>query len=419
MNINVDPKWTLFEAIDAAWEAYSGAGPQYGTTNRIRVLEQWGNLVGKETASSQLKEAIEGYPNIQEASNGLSLTVHALQKLKKSFAMMPETGVIPSHSRLDSFLNSIPSFGNLPELNLGIHFAPTFAKFLGYQPCELHFQYPIKELARYAYLDCVLMSVEEQLPEILFEFRRGEIESAIDHIQHFQSQIPTANAIVVSNEHLVIIVRNMVHRYNLGSVTESEADEMLRLLSRVNKKEGGVNSSQENPESGAVVLSKMIENVENATTNDQKKRTLEDLGRAIFACHQDILVKFTNLRTKSSEIDIVCEHFHRGKNCFLDDFGRYFIVECKNWNKPAGVVEIRDFIGKLSKTRVRLGIVLSKNGITGEANGGDALREIHAAYDREGLVIVTLTLADIKGITELVQILKIVEDKIDILRFDI
>ncbi|WP_434683543.1 hypothetical protein [Pseudanabaena minima] len=62
MKIIVNPLWSFMEALDAAWKAYSG-GQELGTTNRIRVLEQWANVVGCSRAVTELEETLAAYSN--------------------------------------------------------------------------------------------------------------------------------------------------------------------------------------------------------------------------------------------------------------------------------------------------------------------------------------------------------------------
>ena len=60
MKIIVDPRWSFIESLEAAWDAYRG-GRQFGTPNRIRVLEQWANVVGCQRAVTELETVIEIY----------------------------------------------------------------------------------------------------------------------------------------------------------------------------------------------------------------------------------------------------------------------------------------------------------------------------------------------------------------------
>jgi len=44
----VDPKWTFKEALNEAWKNYSGG--IYSAAGRVRILTQWGNVVGRQRA---------------------------------------------------------------------------------------------------------------------------------------------------------------------------------------------------------------------------------------------------------------------------------------------------------------------------------------------------------------------------------
>lgn len=101
MKIVVQPYWSFMNALEAAWEAYSG-GQEYGVTNRIRVLEQWANVVGRERAVSELEKVLSQYATIVEATERLGLSKYTINKLKSSFAEMPEATPFMSQSDLVS-----------------------------------------------------------------------------------------------------------------------------------------------------------------------------------------------------------------------------------------------------------------------------------------------------------------------------
>ena len=79
---------------------------------------------------------------------------------------------------------------------------------------------------------------------------------------------------------------------------------------------------------------------------------------------------------------------------------------------------MRDFIGKMLKSRTRLGILFAKNGITGEGTGLDALREIQSAYDRDGIFLLVLSLSDLGEIKNGGDFIALLDLKSDKLRFD-
>lgn len=122
--------------------------------------------------------------------------------------------------------------------------------------------------------------------------------------------------------------------------------------------------------------------------------------------------------TKSAEIDLVVEQ--RGPvPTALSGFGRYALVECKHWNKPVDAKHIRDFIVKMQRARIRLGIVVSMRGVTGEQQGTDALREIERAYEKDQPAIVVISQEDFRACTDPSKFLALVDERIDRLRFDL
>ncbi|MCP4398818.1 MAG: hypothetical protein GY801_16160 [bacterium] len=96
MKIIIDPQWSFINALDAAWDAYPG-GRELGVPNRIRVLEQWANVVGCERAISEFETVLKEHRTLGEASEHLGLSLYAIKKLRKRFGEMP--AVTPFTSR--------------------------------------------------------------------------------------------------------------------------------------------------------------------------------------------------------------------------------------------------------------------------------------------------------------------------------
>lgn len=141
----------------------------------------------------------------------------------------------------------------------------------------------------------------------------------------------------------------------------------------------------------------LIKFVEEAKTKNNKKKTLEDLGDYLFSCVSVFNVVERNIRTSTSELDLIVENqfsFHP----FLHELGYLIPIECKNWNKPISSSEIRDFHGDISKRNMKCGILISKKGITGKKNK-DAKGVIGQIFIKDKISILTLNLNDLKRIT--------------------
>ena len=119
---------------------------------------------------------------------------------------------------------------------------------------------------------------------------------------------------------------------------------------------------------------KLLEGVEKARTNVEKKKALEDLAEHLFENISGCKVVARNKRSRTSELDLIIENnnvFHP----FLKELGFHFVVECKNWSASVGCNEIRDFGRDLEKRRIRFGILISKKGITGDPEQKNAAGE--------------------------------------------
>ena len=76
--------------------------------------------------------------------------------------------------------------------------------------------------------------------------------------------------------------------------------------------------------------------VKSARTNQQKKQSLEGLAKLLFQGIPFLSFKYSNLRTASAEIDLVFLYRGFKETTVFDELGRYFLVECKNWEDPLG-----------------------------------------------------------------------------------
>lgn len=105
MSIIIDPKWTLIDALRAAWAAYPG-GVQFGAPNRVRSLERWANVVGRERATYELNTLLSQYQSFKEASEAFRMSVSTLRRIRNNFKEMPVvTPFSQEPSRLDEQLS--------------------------------------------------------------------------------------------------------------------------------------------------------------------------------------------------------------------------------------------------------------------------------------------------------------------------
>jgi hypothetical protein len=105
-----------------------------------------------------------------------------------------------------------------------------------------------------------------------------------------------------------------------------------------------------------------------------------------------------NVRTYQDEIDIIAAQEGDGRTYLIDCMGRHFLVEGKNWKKPADAAALNHFASKVAFTDCRTGVLLSREGITGsEAKKvSDAELARQKWFQRDKFLILVITEEDIQ-----------------------
>jgi hypothetical protein len=155
-----------------------------------------------------------------------------------------------------------------------------------------------------------------------------------------------------------------------------------------------------------------------AQTNDEKGKSLEELARLLFESLTFLSYRYSKLRTASAEIDLVFRYRGFKETTVFDELGPYFLVECKNWDIRVGAKHVRDFIGKMQSSRVKLGVLVAPKGVTGDSAGADAWREIHKAWDKYGLLMPVIAAEHLEKIKSGENFNELLEYEIESIRFD-
>jgi hypothetical protein len=106
-----------------------------------------------------------------------------------------------------------------------------------------------------------------------------------------------------------------------------------------------------------------------AAQNSQAKgEALESLMAVVFSIKPHLEVAERNFRTGDEEIDVILKN-NVPRPFWISLGSPLLFVECKNWSRPVGAPEIRNFAGKLGNhsPRTRVGIVVAPGGFTSEA----------------------------------------------------
>lgn len=317
-----------------------------------------------------------------------------------------------SSGHLHNLLRNIPNNAEPTELEFIKSVIPELVRTLGYSESETLYDYSVGTLRA----DVVLAPTVGERPWIVIEVKSRAThlsEGILRQLRDYMRALDSHCGVVVGRTQIAVDDSTTVKVFDLANLAESDASDLLNRLGRWTQREPKIDSER-------IAISDLIDKVESARTNQDKGRSLEDLATLLFSKIPSLHCKYRNLNTRSSEIDLVVEYIGANFNIPLfEELGRYLLIECKNWSSPVGVAPVRDFLGKLRKSKTQLGILFAKNGITGEGTGLDALREIQSAYDRDGTFLLVFSLAEVKQIENGADFIALLDQKSDSLRFDL
>ena len=124
-------------------------------------------------------------------------------------------------------------------------------------------------------------------------------------------------------------------------------------------------------------------------------------------------------RTESSDYDVVGSFEGPGLD-FRSELGRYFVCECKDWDKdPADVTVMAKTAYFLDSVKSRFGILFSKKGISGDTKTKDAEREQLKVYSNRGIAIVVIKKDDLERMAKGENFLSMLRTRYEKVRLDI
>lgn len=124
-------------------------------------------------------------------------------------------------------------------------------------------------------------------------------------------------------------------------------------------------------------------------------KALERLAHYLLNCIPGFRAKM-RMRTPSTDYDVYCA-IEGPAYDFRSELGRYFLCECKDWNRTADVTTIQKFASVLRAAKCRFGIIFSKNGISGQDTMRYAEREL-LKIKQEGIIILIISEVDLKEV---------------------
>jgi hypothetical protein len=144
-----------------------------------------------------------------------------------------------------------------------------------------------------------------------------------------------------------------------------------------------------------------------ARTRAAKGQALECLMEYLLSCVVGLEVQATDFRGPAEEIDLVVWN-DRQEGVFAS-WEPVFFVECKNWSSPVGVADVVVFIDKLRRVGLKNGLLVARNGLTGDARK-DACLLLREAL-RDGIRIIVFTLDELRTVRDMPDFLSKCREK--------
>lgn len=158
--------------------------------------------------------------------------------------------------------------------------------------------------------------------------------------------------------------------------------------------------------------SHMYKNVKSKTRGD----LLEELIKQI-TIETKTFELFENISNDTNEYDIIIKPSNLARdyayNAFPDIIYQPIICECKNYQSTIDVTWVGKFYSLLSISNIKLGIVFSYEGVTGQAQNdwSNAWGLIRKIYLKDGIAIISISKEELRRIASGEQFVDILEEK--------
>lgn len=160
-------------------------------------------------------------------------------------------------------------------------------------------------------------------------------------------------------------------------------------------------------------IARLLRESDNAPTTAVKGAKLEELVKYLFCKVSKVTFYGANILdgVRAHEIDVVFNNDTRSSDLYFLDHA--IITECKNTAAPTSSAQVGWFVRKLQDRIATSGILISLNGITGEADGvSNAHSEIINALTRDGIRILVIKRADILAFQDTDDLVALLQRKI-------
>lgn len=141
------------------------------------------------------------------------------------------------------------------------------------------------------------------------------------------------------------------------------------------------------------VISAFIADAEAAPTADAKGKRFEDLAAYLFEQIRCPIRRNLVTPLGSQQVDLAVAHLGA-----LGPVPNFFLVECKFWEKPVDSAAVGYFLKTCEDRRVALGVIISREGITGDPGDATAAHSLAFASHCRGTNLIVLREGDLLGL---------------------
>lgn len=160
----------------------------------------------------------------------------------------------------------------------------------------------------------------------------------------------------------------------------------------------------------------LYEKITLSGSNPKRGRALEQLISYVLLSQTNFEV-LCNLRGIKDETDLRLRNFN-SIDPFINELGRYILVEAKNTQKPMVIQQVNDFITNVVTGNCNSGILVSISGVTGSKFNQNAQYAIRQIYHKQGTILLLLEKGDLEDIVKGANIFDLLLEKYENLRFD-
>jgi Restriction endonuclease len=166
------------------------------------------------------------------------------------------------------------------------------------------------------------------------------------------------------------------------------------------------------PDYSRAKIRQFLDEADQATTNAAKGKWFEELVCYVFGAIPGLGKPLKNRKNAfdSEEIDVA--FWNRQHADGLKSFAEVLLIECKNWSKPVGSIEVNWFLTKIENHSVNFGILVAAEGITGDAESGKQAHDLVSKALAKKIRMIVVTRSEIEALASTGELVVLIQEKV-------